>query len=54
MGEGFGGEAIQKVGCSLEAFNPIGSRKGGMEQHGADDVVHGADHAFHLPFWEDV
>lgn len=48
VGKGFGGETIQKVGRSLEAFNPIGSRKGGLEQHGANDVVHGADHAFCL------
>jgi len=48
MGKGFGGETIQKVGRGLEAFNPIRSRKGGLEQHGANDVVHSADHAFRL------
>jgi len=48
MGKGFGGETIQKVGRSLEAFNPIRSRKGGLEQHGANDVVHSAVHAFCL------
>lgn len=37
--EGFGGKAVNEIGGSVKAFDPICQRKGGLEQQGVQNVV---------------
>jgi hypothetical protein len=41
-------KAVEKVGGSVEALSPEASRKRGLEQKGAHDIVSGANHALSL------
>ena len=41
-------KAVEKVGGSVEALSPEASRKRGLEQKGAHDIVSGPNHALSL------
>jgi hypothetical protein len=40
-----GGQTVEEVGGSGEGLSPVGSRKGGLKEQGAQDIVHSANHA---------
>jgi len=46
--DGGGGTPIEEEGGCGESLSPIGRWHGRMEEHGADGVVGGAEHAFSL------
>lgn len=45
---GGGGAPVEEECGRCESFSPVRRRHGGVEEHGADGVVYGAEHTFGL------
>jgi hypothetical protein len=45
---GSGGKSVEQVGGGVETLRPEASRKRGLEQKGAHDIISGANHALSL------